>query len=73
MAVLDILLRFDSEVYFAMIIFPVITAIPWVPFSIIIGLISWKKGKKAGLRWLNIFSALITIGLMILLWNLPYN
>lgn len=72
-AVLNIPFKFDSDVAFATIFIPVITAIPWLPFAIITGLISWKKGKRSGLRYLYIFSTLVTIGLLILFWNLPYN
>lgn len=72
-AVLDIPFQFDSDVYFATIIIPVITAVPWLPFAIIIGLISWKKGSKTGIRYLYIFTTLITIGLLVLFWNLPYT
>jgi len=73
MAVLNIPLKFDSEVYFAMVIIPLITAIPWLPAGLITGFISWKKGTKIGLKALKIFSMLITIGLLILFWYLPYN
>jgi hypothetical protein len=73
-AVLNIPFKFiDSDVYLSTIIIPVITAIPWLPFAIITGLIFWKKGNKIGLRYLYFFSALITIGLVVLFWNLPYT
>jgi hypothetical protein len=71
--VLNIPVKFDSDVYFATIIIPVMVAIPWLPAAIITGLISWKKGNKTGLRYLAIFTALITIGLLILFWNLQYT
>lgn len=73
MSILNIPFIYDSEVAFAMIIIPMMVAIPWLPFGIITGLISWKKGNKTGLRFLYIFSLIITVGLSIVFWNLPYN
>jgi hypothetical protein len=73
MAVLNIPLRFDSDVLLGIIIVPIIVAIPWLPLGIITGLISWKKGNKIGLRVFYIFSLLIIIGLSIVFWNLQYN
>lgn len=73
MAVLNIPLKFDSDVIFGMIIIPIVVAIPWLPSGIIIGLISWKRGNKIGLRFFCILSLIIAIGLSIVLWNLPYN
>lgn len=73
MAVLNIPLVFDSEIAFAVIIIPVMTAIPWLPAGIITGLISWKKGNKTAARFFYIMLTLISLGLSILFWNLPYN
>lgn len=71
--VLNIPVKFDSDVSYAVIFIPIMIAIPWLPIAVITGLISRKKGNKIGLRFLYIFSTLITIGLLVLFWNLPYN
>lgn len=73
MAVLNISLKFDSDVVFGMIIVPIIVAIPWLPSGIIIGLISHKKGNKIGLRYFYTLLLIITIILSMLFWNLRYN
>jgi len=49
------------------------TAIPWLPAGIITGLISLKKGNKTAAKFFYIMLAMISLGLSILFWNLPYN
>ncbi|MDV3427141.1 MAG: hypothetical protein LIR50_08155 [Bacillota bacterium] len=73
MAVLHIPFVFDSEVAFAVIIIPVMVALPWLPAGIITGIISRNKGNKAAVSAFYIILALLSIGLSILYWNLPYN
>lgn len=74
MHVLNIPLKFDSEVWMAaMIIIPVMTALPWIPAGAIIGLVSKKKGAVAGFKCFCILSGIIFLGLAFLFWNLPYN
>jgi len=73
MAVLNIPLVFDSEIAFAVIIIPIMAAIPWLPVGIITGLISLKRGNKTAVKFFCIMLALISLGLSILFWNLPYN
>ncbi|MEW9052456.1 MAG: hypothetical protein AB2392_14950 [Neobacillus sp.] len=73
MAVLNIPFKLDSDVFFAIIIIPVMVAIPWIPTAFITGFISLKKGSKTGLQSLYVFSTVITIGLLIVFWNLQYT
>lgn len=73
MAVLNLPFTFDSDVAFATIIIPMMVAVPWVPVGIITGVISLKKGNKIALRFLYLFSVIISISLSIVFWNLPYN
>jgi hypothetical protein len=71
--VLSIPLNFDSDVYFAVIIIPAMVAVPWLPVSILNGILSLKLGNKKSLRIIVILITLIVIALSFVFWNLSYN